>query len=90
VGIIFGLFHFTLFRIGPAAFLGVLLTTIALLTGSIFPSMVFHGINNALALWTESHGWPIDALDWWHYGLATVIFGLAMWIIYRNRTPYPL
>ena len=90
VGIIFGLFHFTLFRIGPAAFLGVLLTTIALLTGSIFPGIVFHGINNALALWTESHGWPIDALEWWHYGLATVIFGLAMWIIYRNRTPYPL
>jgi membrane protease YdiL (CAAX protease family) len=90
VGIIFGLFHFALFRIGPTAFLGVLLTIIALLTGSIFPGMLLHGLNNAFGVWASEHMLPLASLEWWHYCAATAIFGLAMWIVYRNRTPYPL
>ena len=37
VGLIFGFFHVALFRIIPTAFMGVMLTAMALLTGSIFP-----------------------------------------------------
>ena len=85
VGIIFGLFHFTLFRIGPTAFLGVILTVIAMLTGSVFPGIILHVLNNSFALWAGDHGWPLGRLESWHYGAATVIFALAMWIIYRNR-----
>jgi sodium transport system permease protein len=90
VGIIFGLFHFSLFRIGPTAFLGVLLTVIAMLTGSVFPGMLLHMLNNAFAVWTSENGWSVTSLDPGHYLAATVIFALAMWIIYRNRNPYPL
>jgi membrane protease YdiL (CAAX protease family) len=90
VGIIFGLFHFSLFRIGPTGFLGILLTMIALLTGSIFPGMLLHGLNNSFAVWSADNGWNLTMLEPWHYLAATVIFGLSMWVIYRNRTPYPL
>jgi sodium transport system permease protein len=85
VGIIFGMFHFTLFRIGPTAFLGVWLTVVAMLTGSIFPGIVLHGLNNSFSVWAANHNWPVSSLDPWHYAAATVIFGLALWIIYRNR-----
>src|SRR5262249_1352166 len=90
VGIIFGMFHFSLFRIGPTAFLGVLLTIIAMLTGSVFPGMVLHALNNSFAVWTSEHGWSLTSLEPWHYVAATVTFALDMWIISRNRTPYPL
>jgi hypothetical protein len=85
VGIIFGLFHFTLFRIGPTAFLGVLLTIIAMLTGSVFPGMLLHILNNGFAYYAGTHGWPVASLEPWHYAAGSLIFLLAMWIIYRNR-----
>lgn len=47
VGAIFGLFHMALFRLLPTAFLGVLLAGVVLLTGSIFPAMLWHAVNNA-------------------------------------------
>jgi sodium transport system permease protein len=37
IGIIFGLFHVSLFRIAPTAALGMVLTTVAIMTGSVFP-----------------------------------------------------
>jgi sodium transport system permease protein len=85
VGIAFGIFHFALFRMAPTAFLGVLLTIVAMLTNSIFPAMLMHILSNAFAIWASDHDWPVDALLWWHYALSAVIFALAMWIIYRNR-----
>ena len=85
VGIIFGLFHFSLFRIGPTAFLGILLTIIAMWTGSVFPGMILHILNNSLAFWAARHGWQLTQLSSWHYAAGTVIFALTMWIIYRNR-----
>jgi sodium transport system permease protein len=85
VGVIFGLFHFTLFRIGPTAFLGILLTIIAMLTGSVFPGMLLHILNNAFAYYAGSHNWPVASLEPWHYAAGSLIFLLSLWIIYRNR-----
>ena len=89
VGIIFGLFHVALFRILPTAFLGVILTTMALLTGSIFPGMVAHAANNALSLWLADWGFTLGKLSWSWYFAATAVFALAFYILYRARTPYP-
>ena len=89
IGIIFGLFHVALFRIIPTGFMGVILTATALLTGSIFPGMLAHAGNNALGLWAGLHEFPLARLDWWFYAAAAVVFSLSMYIIYRNRTPYP-
>jgi sodium transport system permease protein len=85
VGIIFGLFHIDLFRIIPTGFLGVILTAIALLTGSIFPCMVAHAGNNAFAIWAGRQGLPLANLSWWLYCAAAVIFALCLYILYRTR-----
>ena len=89
VGIIFGLFHVALFRILPTAFLGVILTTMALLTGSIFPGMVAHAANNALSLWLADSGFSLGNLSWIWYLSAAAVFALAFYILYRSRNPYP-
>jgi sodium transport system permease protein len=84
VGLIFGLFHVTLYRIAPTAALGMVLTAIALMTGSVFPGMLLHAANNAIGV--LGGNWiSIEALHWPHYIAAATIFTLSLWIIYRNR-----
>jgi sodium transport system permease protein len=85
VGLIFGLFHMTLFRIAPTAVLGIILTAIALWTGSIFPGMLLHMGNNAWGVWAGLHDFDADSLGPWHSAAMIAIFVLSMWIIYRNR-----
>jgi sodium transport system permease protein len=89
IGIIFGLFHMTLYRIAPTAALGMVLTAIALMTGSVFPGMLLHAGNNAIGVLGGSW-FSMEALHWQHFGAAGAIFALSFWIIYRNRTPLPL
>jgi len=89
VGGVFGFFHFAYFRLVPTAFLGVLLTILALLTGSILPGMLLHAGNNALALWAAEHDLPLDRLDPWVYAASALALVLCFWIVYRCRTPYP-
>jgi sodium transport system permease protein len=89
IGVIFGFFHVALFRILPAAFLGVILTAMALLTGSIFPGMVAHAFNNALSLWLADSGIYLNNLSWGWYLAAAAVFALAFFILYHARTPYP-
>lgn len=84
IGLIFGMFHITLFRIAPTAFMGVILTAVAIMTGSIYPGILIHMGNNAFAVWAADSGLALQNLRWQDYGAATMIFALAMWIIYRN------
>jgi membrane protease YdiL (CAAX protease family) len=46
-GLFFGLIHVDLFRIVPTGLLGVLLSWVALASGSIVPAMLIHLVNNA-------------------------------------------
>ena len=46
-GLLFGVFHVELSRILPTALLGVLLSLVALQSGSILPAMLAHFLNNA-------------------------------------------
>jgi sodium transport system permease protein len=88
IGIIFGLFHVTLYRIAPTAALGMVLTVIAMMTGSVFPGILLHAGNNALGI--LGGNWvSVETLRWGHYLAAGAIFSLSLWIIYRNRTPLP-
>ncbi len=89
VGLIFGLFHVALFRIIPTSFMGVFLTAIALLTGSIFPCMLVHAGNNAFAFWAGKADLPLADLGLHFYLAAAAVFALAFVILYRYRTPYP-
>jgi sodium transport system permease protein len=45
-GVLFGLFHANLYQLVPATVLGIVLSLIALRSGSILPSMLTHFINN--------------------------------------------
>src|SRR5215475_1071349 len=85
IGIIFGVFHMMLFRIAPTAALGMILTVIAIMTGSIFPGMLLHAGNNAFGVMAGNWFSP-ETLPWADYAAAAAIFSLSLWIIYRNRT----
>ncbi|MFV2006848.1 MAG: ABC transporter permease subunit [Longimicrobiales bacterium] len=89
VGGIFGFFHFQIFRIPSTALLGVILAGITILTGSIFPAMLWHAINNALALYLGSEGVDLAGGSWMTYTGSVVALGLALWIIWLNRSLYP-
>jgi sodium transport system permease protein len=89
VGIIFGFFHVSCFRIIPTGCLGIILTTLAILTGSIFPGMALHIGNNAFTYLASMQSYPIARMGWWLYIVATLVFAFCLYIVYRNRTPYP-
>jgi sodium transport system permease protein len=90
VGVIFGLFHVSLFRLIPTGYLGVVLASVTLLTGSIFPAMLWHFLNNATALVPAYLGWlSADlAVESWMYWMAAAGLTLSFWILWRVRTPY--
>lgn len=89
VGAIFGLFHVQLFRLIPTAYLGVILTAVVLLSGSIYPAMLWHALNNAAGLLAAEQGVRLtDATP----ELIVVGFAglaLALWVLWRTRRPYP-
>jgi sodium transport system permease protein len=89
VGLIFGLFHVALFRIIPSTFLGVILTAVALMTGSILPCILLHAGNNAFVYWAAKADFPVANQHWGVYLAAAAVFGLCLYLMYRNRTPYP-
>jgi len=89
ISIIFGLFHYSLYRIAPTTFMGIILTVVTMLTGSIFPAMVWHTLNNGLALWLGTRLHDLHDFDNWLYFISVVLLSLSLWIIFRNRTPYP-
>ena len=89
VGLIFGLFHFALFRLVSTAFLGAGLTAVTLLTGSVYPAILWHALNNGLALLAGTQGLDLLGLDPWVYPLAAGLTASAFWLLWINRTPYP-
>jgi ABC-type Na+ efflux pump permease subunit/membrane protease YdiL (CAAX protease family) len=91
VGAIFGFFHVSLFRIAPTAWLGVVLAAVVLLTGSVFPAMAWHALNNALAIVPSHMGWIPESFEppGWSTPAAAVMLALAFWILWYTRRPYP-
>jgi sodium transport system permease protein len=91
VGAIFGIFHVSLFRLVPTAYLGMIFAAVVLLTGSIFPVMLWHFANNAIGLVPAHMGWvTVDTvLPWWGYALGLLGLLVSFGIIWIVRTPYP-
>ena len=89
VGVIFGFFHVALFRIIPTAWLGVLLAGVVLLSGSILPAILWHALNNALALVPSELGWlpPDFEVPGWGVALAGVGLTVSFWILWVTRRP---
>jgi membrane protease YdiL (CAAX protease family) len=85
VGLIFGLFHVDLFRLIPTAYLGILLAAVVVMSGSILPAIVWHAINNSVALVPAYMGIETDAPPVWLYPMAIVALAVALGVIYRYR-----
>jgi ABC-type Na+ efflux pump permease subunit/membrane protease YdiL (CAAX protease family) len=82
--LVFGLFHMAPVRFLPTAFLGVLLALSVTLTGSLLPAVIWHALNNALALlssgtWLDTAS-PGPLLTG---GAAAVIAG-ALFVMWRT------
>ncbi len=58
VGLLFGIFHISPFRIPVTALLGMVLAYLTLRTGSIFPAMMVHFMNNSFAVLIASGSMP--------------------------------
>ena len=89
VGAIFGIFHVDLFRLIPTAYLGIVIAASVLLTGSIFPAMLWHALNNAIGLVPLYFGWFGDGLPAWSFFAGVAGLALAFAILWRNRSVYP-
>src|SRR5262249_23698668 len=48
--VLFGAFHFDMYRLLPTTVLGLLLGGLVWLTGSLWPSMLLHAANNTIAV----------------------------------------
>lgn len=81
----FGLFHVSLFRVFPTAFLGVILAVVTMLTGSIFPAMAWHALSNGSALVANHYGVALGLLPAGGYAAEAAILTLAFWILWRTR-----
>ncbi len=86
-GAIFGFFHIDLFRILPTAFLGVVMGAVVLISGSIFPAMLWHTLHNSVALVPAYFAVTIEYLPLWSFGLGLLGLALAFWILWRHRSP---
>jgi sodium transport system permease protein len=91
VGLIFGVYHVSLFRLFPTGFLGVILAAVTMLSGSIFPAMAWHALNNGISLVASHYGVAIGLLPVRGYAAAAAILSLSFWILWRSRplTPRP-
>jgi sodium transport system permease protein len=89
VGLVFGVFHVSVFRLAPTAFLGVVFAAVTLMTGSIYPAMVWHAVNNGIALLAARAGADLYTLPAGLFLAAVLLMAAAFWLIWRNRTPYP-
>ncbi len=69
---IFGVFHVSLFRLLPTAYLGLLFGAAAVLTGSILPGMLWHALNNSLPILLTRFDLMPESFLPWHYGVASL------------------
>lgn len=84
VGVAFGFFHVDLFRVFPTAFMGVILASVTILSGSIFPAMVWHAMNNGVAFAAGHYGVAFDLIPASVYAAAVAILALSFWILWRT------
>ncbi len=76
VAVVFGIYHVSLFRLLPTAALGFVLAWVTLLSASIWPAVVWHTLNNGLALHFDPGARATEPL--W---IAAALVGLTLSIL---------
>ena len=90
-GLLFGLFHLSPYRFFSTMILGMVLALLVLRTGSIWPGILFHFLNNASAivagrlLGDQADGATPPALSWPLLATTLVIFVAGMALALRPR-----
>jgi sRNA-binding carbon storage regulator CsrA len=90
--LVFGVIHFNPFNfIGPILY-GVGLGLVVWRTGSILPAILWHALNNSVAVLMMGIGGSDFVLPWWVNGGLTILFGLSLWEFIRHtrQTTPPL
>ncbi len=89
VGILFGLFHLNIYKLFSTSTLGMLITYIAISSGSIFNGMIFHLVNNgsAILLSQGSQGtlWLAKDSNILYYPLFLFCFALGIYFIESEK-----
>ncbi len=98
VGVMFGLFHLSVYRIIPTAILGIMITWLVLRSGSIYIGMLAHLLHNGTLILFASKKFPaswqpiLSRLDsgvplaWFIVACAVVIAGLVLMELAGKRS----
>ncbi len=87
VGILFGLFHLSVYRFVPTAASGLVLTYVALRSRSILPAMLLHMLMNGSAILLESGNVPTSIVDYLE-NRPIEQTGLPIWLIAAGATVF--
>ncbi len=84
IGIAFGIFHLSSFRFLPTATMGIVLSALTVLSGSIFPAMLLHGLHNTYLIIFEYY--KVNSLTPFQIvaGLVSAAAGVAVIIRVRS------
>lgn len=98
VAALFGLYHMSLVKFIPTGLLGLLLCYMVYATGSIYPAMMMHCINNAISVFIACYPEQVEALFPVFYqdilsfsdvmcllGAGLVLFGIGLAILQGKR-----
>lgn len=80
VGILFGLFHLSIYRLVPTALTGIFFTYLAVRTGSIFLPVAAHFVLNGLSILIETGNVPGFVIEFLENGNIDEA-GLPLWLI---------
>lgn len=95
--VLFGAFHFDLYRLFPTMALGAVLGWTAWITGSLWPAILLHAANNTLAVLATNSA-VLERLPWLGEGarippvvlaVAAVLGIAAAYGLFRLRAPGP-
>ena len=91
---LFGAFHLSIYRLIPTTILGVIMGWLCYRSGSIFPAMLAHMLNNAFSITLSTlverkiiTQAQLEQMPWWFLVLAGISMITGMFIILQTSTP---
>jgi membrane protease YdiL (CAAX protease family) len=92
VGVIFGLFHLDLLRVGTTALIGVALAYARLRSASILPCVVIHALNNGAAVVIAKFApaepeLPLESVPWPLLAPAMLMVAAGLWLLGKSSPP---